>query len=61
MKNIILFLSFYTVSIFGNEPDFKPLPNWLFFTIIAFLIISKILIGKFVRNKVKKEENNKND
>ena len=42
------------------QPGFKPLPNWLFFTIIALLLLSKLLIGKFVRNRIKKEEKDKN-
>lgn len=52
MHYIILF--FISINLFADNVGFKPLPNWLFFTIIIFLILFKVLIGKLIKNRVKK-------
>jgi predicted tellurium resistance membrane protein TerC len=49
----ILFIILISVNLFAGDKDFKPLPNWLFFTIIILLILAKIFIGKLIKNKVK--------
>ncbi len=53
MYYIIFFL--LSINLFADDAGFKPLPNWLFFTIIAFLILSKVLVGKLIKNRVKKQ------
>jgi len=57
----LIILFFTTVNLLAEKQTFKPLSNRLFFTIMALLILSKVLIGKFVRNRVKKEEKKNND
>jgi len=52
----IALIFFYSVNLFADDGGFKPLPNWLFFSIIALLVLSKILIGKLIKNKIKKDD-----
>ena len=45
-----------SINLLAEAPGFKPLPNWLFVAVIVFLILAKILIGKFVKNRMKQED-----
>jgi len=59
MFYILAFL--ISINLLAEAPSFKPLPNWLFAAVIIFLIFAKILIGKFVKNRIKKEDLKKSE